>query len=115
PFESKYICWTCSPCCVAGCQNLRPITESRCTEHARRCSQEGCHNRSQNGGVCYKHGEKQKRKRCTQDGCTNQAQKGGVCKTHGAKPKPKPKLCTQDGCTNQAQKGGVCKKHTAKP
>ena len=52
------------------------------------CSNEGCTNIVQNGGVCIRHGAKLKRKLCSSDGCTtNIVQKGGVCYRHGAKVK----------------------------
>jgi hypothetical protein len=62
--------------------------------------------------VCKKHGAKRyERKLCSNEGCTNIAQRGGVCWTHGAKVKCK--LCSSDGCANQAILRGVCWRHGA--
>eukprot|EP00985_Skeletonema_marinoi_P003922 scaffold1712_cov86-Skeletonema_marinoi.AAC.4 len=72
-----------------------------------RCSSEGCKNNVVKGGVCWRHGAKNKL--CSSDGCTNRAINGGVCRTHGAKIK----LCSREGCTNHAKKGGVCMRHGA--
>jgi hypothetical protein len=71
------------------------------------CSADGCTNYAQLGGVCIRHGAKQKR--CKIDGCTNQAKKGEVCVKHGAQLKQ----CNIEGCTNIVVKGGVCVKHGA--
>jgi hypothetical protein len=51
----------------------------------KRCSQEGCGNKVQQGGVCVQHGARVKR--CSQDGCDNQVVQGGVCVQHGARVK----------------------------
>ena len=76
------------------------------------CSNEGCTNYAQNGGVCIRHGAKVKRKTCKHNGCANQVQKGGVCIRHGAKKKKS--TCSHEKCTNQAVRGGVCQRHGAK-
>ena len=70
------------------------------------CSADGCSNKVIKGGVCVRHGAKNKR--CNIEGCTNKAQLGGVCKRHGAKTK-----CSSDGCKNHAKRRGVCKRHGA--
>ena len=41
------------------------------------CSNEGCTNQVQKGGVCVTHGAKVKT--CKHGGCANRVQKGGVC------------------------------------
>ncbi len=75
------------------------------------CSQDGCGNLVQQGGVCIKHGAiVVKHKYCSQDGCGNQAQQGGVCIKHGARVKRN----SQDGCGNLPRQGGVCVKHGAR-
>lgn len=76
------------------------------------CSVDGCKNKAQLGGVCYKHGGKQERRRCSREGCANNAAKGGVCWRHGGKWKKK--TCSREGCTRGAVKGGVCRRHGAK-
>ena len=60
------------------------------------CSASGCTNKAVKGGVCIRHGAKEKR--CCQEGCTNKAINGGVCRRHGAKVK----RCSSEGegCTN---------------
>ena len=55
------------------------------------CSQDGCGNLVQQGGVCIKHGARVKRN--SQDGCGNLPRQGGVCVKHGAR---KRKYCSQD-------------------
>jgi len=76
------------------------------------CSQNGCTNSSQKGGVCIRHGAKVvKRQGCSHEGCTNFAVKGGVCHRHGANVDKK--RCGHVGCTKFALKGGVCVKHGA--
>jgi len=47
----------------------------------RYCSQDGCGNQAQQGGVCQKHGARVKR--CSQEECSNQAVRGGVCQSMG--------------------------------
>ena len=83
----------------------RPIKRVR-----KPCSVNKCTNYAQTGGVCIRHGAKQKR--CSREECTNRAIKGGVCVRHGAKQKRK--LCSNEGCKNQAINGGVCWRHGAK-
>jgi hypothetical protein len=51
-----------------------------------RCSNEGCTNQAQKGGVCIRHGAKVKR--CSSEGCMNNSLKGGVCRRHGAYRNP---------------------------
>jgi hypothetical protein len=75
-------------------------------KYVKLCSEVGCTNLAQKGGVCMRHGAKVKL--CSNVGCTTptQAQKGGVCIRHGAKVK----LCSKVGCTNGAKKGGIMHK-----
>eukprot|EP00985_Skeletonema_marinoi_P005295 scaffold2282_cov136-Skeletonema_marinoi.AAC.5 len=54
---------------------------------------EGCTTQARLGGVCMKHGSKEKR--CSSEECTNKVQNGGVCMRHGARVKRK--LCSSDG------------------
>jgi len=72
--------------------------------HRKICTDDGCTNIARRGGVCIRHGAKDKR--CSSKGCTNQVTNGGVCVRHGAKRK----LCSSEGCTNMAIKVGVCVK-----
>ena len=74
----------------------------------KRCSQNGCDNQVQQGGVCVKHGARVMH--CNQEGCSNQVVQGGVCLKHGASVK----RCNQDGCSKQVVQGGVCVKHGAR-
>ncbi len=83
-----------------------------CIKHGakhKRFSRDGCTSIAKKGGLCIRHGAKEKRKRCISDGCTNQVVKGGVCMRHGAKKK----LCSSEGCTNLAKQSGVCVRHGA--
>jgi len=73
------------------------------------CSHEGCTTPAQSGGVCIRHGAKQKHKECTHEGCTNQVKIGGVCYRHGVKRKE----WTHKGCTTPARSGGLCQLHRA--
>ena len=85
------------------------------------CSQEGCDNQVQQGGICYKHGARvaklkdgkkrgaRKCKYCSQNGCVNQVKQGGVCVQHGAIVK----RCSHIGCNKQPKQGGVCIQHGA--
>ena len=47
-----------------------------------KCSEEGCTNIAQIGGVCRRHGAKVKK--CSYKDCTNIVQRRGLCKRHGA-------------------------------
>ena len=98
-------------CTADGCTNWA-ILGGVCWRHGaknkKKCSSEGCGNYAVNGGVCVRHGAKVKR--CSSEGCKSQAQTGGVCMKHGAHRK----RCSSEGCTNQIQKGGVCWRHGAK-
>jgi hypothetical protein len=46
--------------------------------------------------VCVRHGAKLKR--CSSDGCTNKAQKGGVCWRHGANRNPNDESTAFTSC-----------------
>ena len=59
----------------------------RSKKRRKKCSNKGCNNQVQNGGVCIRHGASWTKKTCSHKGCTNYAQKGGVCVKHGAKVK----------------------------
>jgi len=74
-----------------------------------KCKRKGCKNKTQQGGICSKHGGTQIRSKCTEEGCTNGAVKEGVCRRHGATAKK----CSYEGCTNHAQKDGLCMRHGA--
>lgn len=99
-------------CSRQGCANLAR-KGGVCIRHGakeKRCSVEGCTNKAQTAGVCDRHGSH--RKICSVEGCTNNSQQGGVCKRHGAKVKIRDK-CSREGCECYAVKGGVCWKHGA--
>ena len=84
-----------------------------CCRHGarqKRCSRMGCTNRSQNGGVCLRHGARATR--CGHEGCANYARKGRVCVRHGAEKNRHG--CIHEGCANYARKGRVCIRHSAK-
>ena len=99
-------------CSQDGCGN-QAQQGGVCLKHGarvKRCSQDGCGNLPQQGGVCQKHGASVKRRQCRQEGCSKQAQQGGVCVKHGARVK----RCSQEGCSKQVVQGGVCAEHGAR-
>ena len=74
------------------------------------CSYEGCDNRIQSGGVCWRHGANAtKNAICSSEGCTKRVRNGGVCVEHGATVA----ICSSEGCDNQVRNGGVCLRHFA--
>jgi hypothetical protein len=75
----------------------------------RFCSQEGCGNTVQQGGVCIKHGAIVNSKRCSQGGCGSYVQQGRVCIEHGVIVNRK--RCIREGCIKYVQQGGVCIMH----
>jgi hypothetical protein len=76
------------------------------------CSQDGCDNTVQQGGVCIEHGAiVVKLKRCSREGCISYVKQGGVCIEHGAIVKRK--RCSREGCIKFVQQGGVCIEHGA--
>ena len=70
------------------------------------CSNDGCTNQAQKGGVCAAHGKKYT---CNHEGCTNWAKRGGFCQRHGEKI-----TCSAEGCSNVAFNGDVCVRHREK-
>ncbi len=98
-------------CSEPGCNN--GVQQGGvCVKHGSvttRCSEPDCNNKAVKGGVCVKHGAE--RKRCSEPDCNNKAVKDGVCFKHGAERK----RCSEPGCNNGAVKGGVCIKHGAQP
>lgn len=77
----------------------------------RNCSEAGCKQHAQKGGLCDRHRPDGKRGPffCKHEGCTKHVQRGGVCYTHGAKFRL---LCNVEGCMSKTQKGSLCSRHS---
>ena len=93
-------------------QTIKAKTKKNTKAKSRQtCGHDGCLNFVQRGGVCWKHGAKNKAKICMIDGCTNYAKGGcgGVCWKHGAKYKTK--LFMKEGCFKLQLRNGCCVGH----
>lgn len=101
-------------CAALGCDNhvARAGLCIRHGDHAgRRCEHSGCALYAQGGGrSCYQHGATAKQ--CSVEGCVNRVQRRGVCYKHGARDGVQK--CSRPSCRNVVKADGVCRKHLSR-
>ena len=75
-----------------------------CTKHSKVCQIEGCTNRLQSRGMCFRHGGGQ---RCKARNCQKSVQRKGFCVGHGGHIN----VCSVDKCVRKIRARGRCSFH----
>ena len=75
-----------------------------CATHSKVCRIEGCTNRLQSRGRCFRHGGAQ---RCKAKNCAKSVQRNGFCIAHGGQLK----VCSVDKCDRRIRARGRCFYH----